>query len=148
MTVRAPVIASLLWLAQAHVGHAWQAGAEGRICTLEHSGTDAEARLTFDPAGPLYTISVTRAEPWPDAAIFAIRFEGPRANTISTTRHMLSDDGLTLTVSDSGFGNVLNGLEFNALAIAVAGDTGVVLDLAGAAPEVAEFRACGTAPSA
>jgi hypothetical protein len=38
---------------------------------------------------------------------------GPRGNMISTSRHALSDDGRTLSVSDRGFGNVLNGLEFN-----------------------------------
>ncbi len=147
MSYRTLAILAFLWLLPATGAHAWQAGVEGRICTLEHSGAEAEARLTFDPAGPLYTISLTRTDPWPEAAVFAIRFEGPRALTISTTRHVLSDGKRTLTVTDRGFGNVLDGLELNALAIALAEDTRVVLDLSAAAPEVAAFRACLVVPS-
>jgi hypothetical protein len=127
---------------------AWEAGIDGARCTLDHAGAEAEVRLTYDPALPEYTIAVTRAEPWPEAAVFAMRFEGPRANMIQTTRHVLSDGGQTLTVTDRGFGNVLDGLEFNATALALAGETVVSLDLTGAAPEVAAFRACGTTPSA
>jgi len=126
---------------------AWQAGVEGAICTLEHSGAEAEVRLTHDPAGPLYSIAIRRAAPWPDAPVFAIRFVGPRGLTISTMEHVLSDGGRTLTVTDSGFGNVLNGLEFNTSALAIAGDTVVALDLTGAAPEVAAFRDCFPAPA-
>ena len=126
---------------------AWQAGVEGAICTLEHSGAEAQVRLTYDPAQPLYSIAIRRAAPWPEAAVFAIRFVGPRGLTISTGAHVLSDDGRTLTVTDRGFGNVLNGLEFNAAALAMAGDAVVALDLAGAAPEVAAFRACFPVPA-
>lgn len=127
---------------------AWEAGVEGRICTLEHSGAQGEVRLTYDPSLPRYTISIRRAEPWPEAAVFAMRFYGPRANMISTTRHVLSEGGRTLTVTDRGFGNVLDGLEFNAAALAVAGAANVAVSLEGAAPEVAAFRACATMPTA
>lgn len=104
-------------------------------------------RLTYDPSGPLYSISIRLSGPWPDAAVFAMRFDGARANMISTTRHVLTEGGRTLTVTDRGFGNVLDGLEFNATALAIAGDTSVAFDLAGAGPEVAAFRACIAAPS-
>lgn len=127
---------------------AWQAGLEDGLCTLDHSGEVAEVRLTYDPSLPEYTIAIRLAEPWPEAGVFAMRFDGPRANTISTTRHVLSGDGRTVSVSDRGFGNVLDGLEFNALALAATGERAVPIDLEGAAPEVAAFRACITMPTA
>jgi hypothetical protein len=127
---------------------AWQAGLEDGLCTLDHTGAEAEVRLTYDPSLPEYTIAIRLAEPWPEAGIFAMRFEGPSANTISTTRHALSPDGRTLSVSDRGFGNVLDGLEFNAVALAATGERAVPIDLDGAAPEVAAFRACITLPIA
>jgi hypothetical protein len=127
---------------------AWVAGAEGAVCTLEHTADAGDVRLTYDPSRPLYTISIRRAAPWPEAPVFAMRFVGPRANLITTTRHVLSDGGHILTVTDRGFGNVLDGLQFNAAALAVAGETTVAIDLDGAAPEVAAFRACVTRPVA
>jgi hypothetical protein len=60
----------------------------------------------------------------------------------------LSDDGRTLTVTDGGFGNVLDGLALNGTATALAGDTVIPFDLAGARPAVEAFRACGVVPSA
>lgn len=128
--------------------HAWQAGYEGRLCTLTHSGDSADIGLTYDPAGPLYAITVTTPDPWPDAPYFGIRFDGPEPNTISTTRHELDPTGRSLTVTDRGFSNVLDGLEFNATATAFAGSASVEIDLTGAAPEVQTFRACTTSPSA
>ena len=74
--------------------------------------------------------------------IFAIRFDGPRGLTISTDRHVILDDGATLTVTDRGFGNVLNGLEFNDTATALLGDRAVAFALDGAGPAVRAFRAC------
>lgn len=127
---------------------AWEAGIDGRLCTLEHSGEEAEVRLTYDPAIPEYSIAIRRAEPWPVAAVFAMRFEGERGNVIQTTRHVLSADGRTLSVTDRGFGNVLDGLEFNEIARGLAGSADVVIDLDGAAPEVSAFRSCILAPSA
>jgi len=128
--------------------HAWEAGTEGRLCTLTHAEGPAAVRLTYDPAGPLYSVTVTGPAPWPAAAVFAIRFEGGRALTITTDRHVLSGDGRALTVTDRGFGNVLNGLEFNATATAITGDAALAFDLAGAAPQVQTFRACATQPAA
>lgn len=127
---------------------AWLAGVEGTVCTLEHTAPDGAVRLTYDPSGPVYSLSIRRAVPWPQAPVFAIRFDGARSLTISTRRHVLSDADRALSVLDRGFGNVLDGLEFNAVASAIAGDTVVTLDLTGAAPEVAAFRACSTMPTA
>lgn len=126
---------------------AWIAGVEGAVCTLEHRAEGVEVRLTHDPSLPLYTIAIRRSLPWPEAPVFAIRFEGPRGLTISTRRHGLDDGGRRLTVADTGFGNVLDGLQFGDRAFAIAGDTVVGIDLAGAPPEVAIFRACRGATS-
>jgi hypothetical protein len=54
------------------------------LCTLDHSGAEAEVRLTYDPSLPEYTIAIRLAEPWPEATVFAMRFEGPQGNMIST----------------------------------------------------------------
>jgi hypothetical protein len=85
---------------------------------------------------------IARPLPWPGSPAFGIRFEGARTLAIGTDRHRLSDDGRTLTVTDTGFGNVLDGLEFNATATATAGGVSVALDLTGAADPVRAFRAC------
>lgn len=128
--------------------HAWQAGYEGRLCTLTHSDAAADILLTYDPVGPLYTITVTTPDPWPDATFFAIRFDGSQPNTITTSRHELNATGHSLTVSDRGFSNVLDGLASNQTATAFAGEASAAVDLTGAAPEVEAFRACATSPSA
>jgi hypothetical protein len=127
---------------------AWEAGRSGTICTLTHIDPEAgEIRLTHDPAGPLYTITVTRTEPWPDAPVFGIAFGGGAELTITTDRHVLSDEGRALTVTDRGFGNVLAGLALNETATIFAGPAALTVSLEGAAPEVAAFAACELAPS-
>ena len=121
----------------------------GPICRLEHTTDTARVELTFDPSGPLYTITLTRAnEPWEAASLFAMRFDGPRPNTISTNRHTLGGDGHSLTVADRGFGNVLDGLEFNQVATAFTDTQSVEFPLNGAAPEVRKFRNCAASPLA
>ena len=121
---------------------AWEARI-GLICELAHATPDADIRLTYDPAMPEYTITIRlRDGAWPDAPVFAMRFDGPQGRTISTDRHARSADGAALTVTDRGFGNVLDGLQFNDTATALAGDTAVAVPLEGAAPAVAAFRAC------
>lgn len=116
------------------------------ICTLSHDGAEAAVRVTHDPGlDEPYAIAVTRkAGAWPADPGFAIRFEGPRGLTIGTMRHRVAGD--TLTVTDRGFGNVLDGLEFNDRAVALSGDAAVAVDLAGAAGPVQAFRACAIAP--
>jgi hypothetical protein len=119
------------------------------VCTLSHASKSGGVVVTYDPSLPQpYAIAVTGVAPWPDAPVFSMRFDGPSGLTIATNRQKLSDGGRTLTVIDTGFGNVLDGLEFNNTATALAGDVAVPFSLAGAAPEVQAFRACVVAPSA
>jgi hypothetical protein len=119
------------------------------VCTLSHRTEDASVTVTFDPRQPEpYAIRVDRAAPWPEGPVFAIDYAGSRPLTISTSRHRLSDGGTAVTVSDEGFGNVLDGLEFNATATALLGDARVPFPLDGAAGPVRDFRACTVAPLA
>lgn len=145
--LRFPMRALILLVLFTSPAHAWQAGSEGRVCTLSHSGADAGIYLTYDPAGPLYSITVTTPDPWPEAPIFGLRFDGPQPNSITTTRHERDGTGRSLTVIDRGFDNVLDGLEHNQTATAFAGQGRAQVDLTGAAPEVQIFRACITSPS-
>ncbi|MGX9355246.1 excinuclease ABC subunit B [Roseobacteraceae bacterium S113] len=115
------------------------------ICTLSATQGAVSATVTYDAAVPEYTIVLDRAAGWPEAPVFAIRFEGPRPLTISTDRHVI--DGTTLSVSDRGFGNVLNGMEFNEVAFAILGDVTVPIVLGGMAEPMEAFRACPAAPS-
>ena len=125
--------------------HAWEFSSTP-ICTLSHVEAGSEVTVTYDHATRLYAIAVMSADGWPGAPAFSIRFDGARPNTISTTRHTTSAQ--TLTVTDSGFGNVLDGLEFNDTATAFTQTAAVSVSLDGAAPQVQRFRACATAPVA
>jgi hypothetical protein len=136
---------ALLCLA-ASPGWAWDFTPEP-ICTLSWADGDSSVVVTYDPRGPEYAIALTRATPWPREPVFAIQFEGPRGITISTSRHRLSDSGRTLTVTDRGFGNVLDGLQYNDRANAVTGSATLAVPLEGAAPAVEAFRDCTQAPS-
>lgn len=119
------------------------------VCTILNDTPDLSLRVTFDPVqDEPYAITLTRAEPWTQAETFGLRFDGPSALTIGTARHQLSGDGHTLTVTDTGFGNVLDGLGLNARATALAGTTEISFDLTGARPAVQAFRACIVQPSA
>ncbi len=118
------------------------------VCTLTEESGSGSVVVIYDPRQKqAYSIMVTSPVPWPDASSFSMRFEGQRGLTISTDRHRLSNGGRTLTVTDTGFGNVLNGLEFNDRAVAVSGGSEVGFPLDGAAPEVQALRACAQAPS-
>ncbi len=128
--------------------HGWEAGVEDGLCTLTHVEANVAVRLTYDPSVPLYTITLTMAEPWNVAPEFGIRFDGARPNTIRTDRHVLSPDRQSLSVSDRGFGNVLDGLQFNEVAEGFSGEDAVAVSLDGAAPEVEAFRTCGQVPTA
>lgn len=143
-----PILATLAALALASPAAAWQAGTDGALCTLTHAEAGLDIHLTHDPGPPLWTITITAPAPWPEAAIFSIAFLGGAEITISTDRHSLSPDGLSLTVTDRGFGNVLAGLSGNTTAHFRLGDAEWTASLAGAAPEVAAFAACNTTPSA
>lgn len=119
------------------------------VCMLSHREPAASVRVTHDPrlAEP-FAIAITRPAGWSGGSPFSIEFEGGRGLTISTDRQRLSDDRQTLTVTDQGFGNLLDGLEFNRTATAVLGEATVSVPLAGAAPAVRAFRACAAAPTA
>jgi hypothetical protein len=126
---------------------AWEVSTDGPVCVLTHAEADIALRLTYDPGPPLYTITLTRTESdWPDAPVFALQFAGPQPNLISTDRHVT--DGPALTVTDRGFGNVLDGLQFNDTATALIGDAEISIPLEDAAAAIATFRACTSAPSA
>jgi hypothetical protein len=120
------------------------------VCTIFEDTPDLSIRVTYDPSqSEPYAITLSRSDPWPATETFGLRFDGgSAAMTIGTTRHSLSPDTRTLTVSDTGFGNVLDGLALNVTATALAGDMQIPFDLAGARPAVDAFRACGVAPSA
>lgn len=119
------------------------------VCTLSHETGAGRMSVTYDRSqSEPYAIAVTLPAPWPGAAEFAVRYDGPRGLTIRTTRQSLSDGGRTLTVTDTGFGNVLDGLEFNVTATALFGDAAIGFPLDGAAEKVRAFRDCTAAPTA
>ncbi len=136
-----------LFLVVAVPAHGWEFSPQP-VCTLRHDGAEAAVEVTFDPrqAEP-YAIALTRrGAPWPDGPVFTMTFEGPRALTIGTDRHRRAEGGAALTVTDRGFGNVLDGLEFGDRAVARLANASARIDLTGAAEPVAAFRACAAAP--
>ncbi|MCU0829209.1 MAG: excinuclease ABC subunit B [Tabrizicola sp.] len=119
------------------------------VCTILNDTPILQIRVTYDPSQPEpYAITLTRPDPWPQTDTFGLSFTGPAAMTIGTGRHQLSNGDRTLTVTDTGFGNVLDGLAYNGTAAALAGDLAVPFDLTGARPAVEAFKACGVVPSA
>ncbi|ARU01614.1 hypothetical protein LOKVESSMR4R_02309 [Yoonia vestfoldensis] len=122
---------------------AWDFSAQP-ICTL----TDAAGTITvtYDAALPVYSLTITLPQGrWSDDPTFAMNFAGPRPIFIQTDQHQISPDGRSLTVTDRGFGNVLDGLDFNQRAYAISGDTTVGVSLDGIGPAMAAFRACPAA---
>ncbi len=114
------------------------------ICTL----TDANGLITvtYDAALPEYSVTLTLPDgTWPDDPTFAMNFAGPLPIFIQTDQHQISPDGRSLTVTDRGFGNVLDGLDFNQRAYAISGDTTLGVSLDGIGPAMAAFRACPAA---
>ena len=137
-------LAFLLFLV-AGPAHAWEF-TPVPVCTLRHAGAGHTVTVTWDPRQPEpYEIRIEAPAPWPGAPVFSIDYAGPRPLSISTARHRLSDGGRAVTVTDTGFGNVLDGLEFNATATAVMGEARVPFALEGAAAPVRAFRACTAA---
>lgn len=137
--------ATLMLLIMATPALAWDF-IPGPICALHHETDQIAVKLTYDPAAPLYTISLRQKTALPQAPVFSLRFDGNTPISISTDRHVLSDGGKQLTVTDSGFGNVLNGLQFNTRMTAKLGEVRITVPLTGAAEPVAAFRVC--APTA
>ncbi len=135
---------ALAFLLLATPAAAWEASSEGPVCLLTKDTDEAEIVVSHDPRKALpYAIDLTLDAPWQAGPFFAIRFDGLQPRTITTDRHQLTRN--TLTVTDRGFGNVLDGLAFNFVALAASGSTSVVIPLEGAAPEVEKFKACATA---
>ena len=81
----------------------------------------------------------------PSDPVFAMAFAGGDPISIQTPRYTLSNDRRSLTVKDRGFGNVLNGLEFNTRAYAVLGEVTMPIGLEGIAPAITAFRDCPAA---
>lgn len=79
--------------------------------------------------------------------MFAMQFRGSQPLDIATDRHQLSNGGQTVTVFDHGFGNVLNGLQFNQTATATLGTQIIKIPLQDAANAVAAFRDCDVVPT-
>lgn len=129
--------AFLILMTFASPAAAWEFSASP-VCTLS---SDQGVTVTYD--GALYEIALTRAGGWPDAPLFSMRFD-PSGPFISTPRHQVEGD--TLTVTDTGFGNVLAGLENNQSATAILGDLSIPIDLNGAADPTRAFRECEGTP--
>ncbi len=120
---------------------AWEASREGPVCLLTQRTEEAEIIVSHDITKAVpYAIDLTVDGGWQDGPVFAIRFDGLGPRTITTDRHTLVGD--TLTVTDTGFGNVLDGIALNFVALATTGQTALVIPLEGAAPEVEAFKAC------
>lgn len=117
----------------------------GLPCLLTHGEQELDIELTHDPLAPLYTITLRRAQPWPDGQVFSIAFEG--GVTISTNRQVISEGGRALTVSDRGFGNVIVGFATSARATARFGDVSETFSLNGAANPVRDFALCAPQPA-
>jgi len=132
---------ALAFLIIATPASAWEF-TPGLPCLLTHEESGVAVRLTHDPTRPLFSITVSRAIPWPEADLFAIRFDGASGLTITTNRHQLDETGKSLTVTDHGFGNVLDGLSRNDTATALIGGQSVQVSLTGAAGPVQAFEAC------
>jgi hypothetical protein len=117
----------------------------GAVCTLSDATDTAEIVLTYDPALPRYTLSITTDAAWPVDGTFSMTFANTRPAVIRTDRQTLSQDGMTLSVADSGFGNVLNGLEFGGQIRAAVGDRAVDISSDGIKGPMGAFKACGAA---
>lgn len=136
-----PMTRLLILFLTASPAAAWEF-TPGLPCVLRHASDTAAIELTYDPTRPLYTVTVSQATPFDSAPLFSMSFEGDRPLQISTDRHIPSRDGRSVTVSDRGFGNLLNGLQYNDRVAAILGTAEVSFSLAGAAPAVAAFRNC------
>jgi hypothetical protein len=125
-----------LMLCLAHPAQAWEF-TPTPVCTLTDASSPTDLKSTYD--GELYTLVLSNAEGWPNNPIFSIRF-APLGPYISTSKHQI--EGSTLTVSDTGFGNVLNGLQINQTAQITLGDMVRDIDLKSARAPVGAFKRC------
>ncbi|MXQ09113.1 excinuclease ABC subunit B [Alphaproteobacteria bacterium GH1-50] len=117
------------------------------VCTISETDGDMTVEVTYDPRqDQAYAIAMSGTQ-WPAGPVFAIQFGPPGGGLLITTdRHRLSPDGTTLSVSDRGFGNVLNGLASFDTAYFALGETVRAVPLDSAEKAVEAFRACIAAP--
>lgn len=134
-------LALFFLLLTASAAGAWEF-TPGLPCRLTHQTPQVQVALTYDPTQPLYSITLTQQTPWPEAAVFTLQFTGPAGLTISSSRHRFSDNGRAVTVTDNGFGNVLNGLQFNDTVTVLLGEDVLSIPLTGASNPVDRFRRC------
>lgn len=112
------------------------------LCTLSHAIADAAVVITYDQSVPLYTLRLTRTDgTWAEGA-FTIEFIDGSPPQIGTVQQTISSDGKTLTVSDRGFGNVLDGLGTGRSARMTVAGTGPTFSLDDVDPALTAFRAC------
>lgn len=118
------------------------------ICTLSHQTDDVAFVITHDVANRTYTLEMTLLNSmWDPSPTFGITYSGSLPINIGTTQHRITNDSKTLSVSDSGFGNVLDGLEFNHTATATTQTQSLSLRTRGIEKPLKAFRACpGDAP--
>lgn len=119
------------------------------ICTLSHENELAAFRITHDAQEGIYRLDIRRKNgAWAGSPTFGIDFAGDMPMRIGTARHRLSGDRQTLSVTDRGFSNVLNGLEFNRGARAFTRTQSVSLRTDGITAPMKAFRACPAEPAA
>lgn len=112
-------------------------------CALTHEAQGATWQVLYDPRAPEYALEITLDDAtWPSAPAFFLEFTGGAAARLSTNRQSISQDRRTLTVTDSGFSNVLSGLGANTAASAVFGNRLERADLYGIKEPLADFVAC------
>lgn len=142
--ILSPMRAISITLLLASPAVAWDTSLQGEACVLGHDFGTARLEVTHDAhRSQPYVIEITRTDaPWVPADEFSIQFEGPNTLTISTDRHEMGPNNSAVSVADTGFGNVLDGLEFNHFAFAILGDQMLAMPLVGAAPKVVKFRNC------
>lgn len=124
-----------------HPANAWEF-TPGTPCVLTNTTADVDITLSYDPTKPLYSISLKLSRPFPTAPVFGLQFTGALPVAIGTDRHYFSENRTRVTVEDSGFGNVLNGLQFNDMMTALVGAELIAVSLQGAAAPTEAFRAC------
>ena len=123
----------------------WEVSNDGATCHLLHQMPDGAVHLSYAPVNEEFSITLTRFEPWESDDVFAIKFDETRPIFITTDRHQLTPDRTGLTVTDRGFGNVLDGLQYNEWAIAATGQSVMIIPLTHAADAVQSFRECSDA---
>jgi hypothetical protein len=134
--IKTSMFSGLAILVAATASEAWEFTSQP-ICTLSDSGGETQIEITYD--GQIYTLRLDHPDGWPQGQIFSMRFS-PVGPFISTDRHRII--GTVLEVTDTGFGNVLDGLQFNGNATALLGDVAREIRLDDASEPVADFRAC------